>query len=621
MKKNFRLFIFLTFLAMSLPFFLLASAISSELLLTAMDGEVLVQKKSQSNWEKAKAGELLKTGDKIKTGRKSQATTVSKEGHRILIKQKTIFEISQLGPLEWEFKEELGKVRLKIAKLSSGQGLKVRTPTAVCAVRGTEFEVTVLEDRSTTLDVFQGVVNFTDAEGAVPEIPVLENQRITREDGAAPKPVETIPEGERQKGEGPEGKLPERAPNEEKEELRNEIAKEVGFDLDRETIESGAAFELQSAQYQEAKTLIDAFGQRVRLEEYITRPSPESFKLVSLNTRADRFDSGFFEVVANKALPENLADAGNLWFSASATKPEFYAVKQRWFVTNTVDSVNQMALDGDSKEVTFQQPEFSDTGAFVSLTGQKGFQTVFDHRYEFINGNPAALDKIWNDSGFRPKDNGVLSGISVTGMMLHMRPIKVDMTFTDPFTNATTIAGSFYKDVFVTRTETPGETGKLVVTTHEPDSNPFLAHFTEKHSYINFLDENGNGRYDEGELTFSDLNRNGTLDAGEPSGKDPFLVAQKPWAWQTGEDFMTDDFGKVLDFRNVGLTALAEGSQDKNAIADAFEKVNFERVWKSSEFKEPDNKIDIVMTPRIFIKSGLLDLQTRGSEPLSSRQK
>ncbi|OYV25043.1 MAG: hypothetical protein B7Z82_08930 [Halothiobacillus sp. 20-54-6] len=39
--------------------------------------------------------------------------------------------------------------------------------------------------------------------------------------------------------------------------------------------------------------MIDVNGNRVRIEEYIIRPTPTDFKLVVLNGRADRFDYGF----------------------------------------------------------------------------------------------------------------------------------------------------------------------------------------------------------------------------------------------------------------------------------------------------------------------------------------
>ena len=89
------------------------------------------------------------------------------------------------------------------------------------------------------------------------------------------------------------------------------------------------------------------------------------------------------------------------------------------------------------------------------------------------------------------------------------------------------------------------------------------------------------------------------------------------WAWLVTDSFMVNDLGKILDFRDAGLGTLAEGSEDKNTVVDAFEQVNFQRVWKSSEFG--DRKIDVVMTPRIFLKAGIFETQIKGNEPIDRR--
>lgn len=629
-------------------------------MITTMQGEVIFLKRNSTTWEQAKRGQILKTGDKIKTGRNGRATTVSKEGHRIVIKEKTIFEVSKLTLQELDFYQEIGKVRLRVAPLGSGQTLRVKTPTAICAVRGTEFEVTVLENQSTILDVFKGMVNFGDLRGAAPEIQVLENQRIILEQGASPKAPEMIPAEQMQKEEEPkeEGKTKgtdedrkqDHARREEsRESFKREILKEITLNVQRENRESDTVFEQQSSQYEQGRTLIDAFGQRVRVEDYITRPAPESFKYVSLNTRAGRMDYGFFEVVANKPLPADLKAAGNLWNSIGSIKPEYYAVKERWFASNHRDSITLLSLDGDSKLVQFQQPVFSNTGQLLSAANQTGYQTVYDHRYEFINGNPGAIERIWGDPNFRPLDNGTVSGVAVTGLMWHMKPILIEEY--DP---AIGVTASFWVDTFI---NTSGSAGKMTMQSHQSDPNPALAHFIEKMSYINYEDTNNNGRLDLGErfldrngngmrdadepfhdvvqfglngsrnnarnfdaigdhLFFSDLNRDGLNNDGA-SGSDPFLIAQKPWAWQSADEYMINDFGEILDFNKSGMTNLAQGQEDQSAISEAFENVNFERVWKSSEFVQ--EKIDLVFNPRLFMQAGMIQPKSQGNEPVDYR--
>ena len=676
------------FVIIGTSLFLNASIVlSSEIIVTVIRGNVQAKRASEGIWMNVKPGLILKSGDSIRTGKRSHAVTVTKEGHRLFIKEKTTLEITSLGPMEWDFSQGIGRTRLKVAKLSGGQTLRVRTPTAVCAVRGTEFQVTVLEDLSTVLDVFQGQVGFGDLAGRTPEVPIIENQRsAVAEQGTAPKEPEPIPakvmeemkredtdikkeekkyERRLEEEQKREGRLPPREPDrrldektaaesDAKEEFRREIAGEVALDLQRSQVEADAAFELQANQYQESKTLIDAFGQRVRLEEYITRPAPEAYKLVTLNTRADRFDFAAFEVVANKPLPEKISDAGNLWFSQGSAKPEFFAVKERWFVSNDRDSAAEVHLDGDSMPVTFQKALFSDDGGFLGVTDQRGYQTVFDHKYKFLNGTPASLDRLWSDKTFRPLDNGALSGVPVAGLMWHMRPVRIERY--DPASGL--VASDFWSDAFVTGQGSGlTATGKMELTEFFQDPDPNLAHVIEKHSYINFQDTNGNGRLDQGER-FADLNGDGVWDADEPfddvvqvglggardaarrfegtgdsrffsdqnrdglfndavSGSDPFIVAREPWAWEKNESFMVDDFGKIVDYRDVGLDAVGEGGASEDAVSDAFEKLNYERVFTSSEFG--GRKIDVVLTPRTLLRAGFIRPNIKGNEPVDLR--
>ncbi len=706
---------------MGLIFSGVAQALCASAILTAVVGKVQVQHLGENSWIPAQNGMVLAAGDKVWTGRQSRALSLTERGVRILIKEKTVFQLSQLGPDDWTFEQKEGKARVTAPKLSAGQRLSVRTPTAVCAVRGTDFQVTVMSDQSTMLDVFEGVVGFKDAVNAAPEIPVEINQRSQVKSGQAPSSPQAVPEGVRQaaqqeriqvdkiqqreqpglnqqggqqpnernrtspeerkentngqeppkeggtKDQGKGGPGLERngergagsnfASRELKAQFKSEVMREVGLDLHRESIESKAAFDLQSSQYEESKTLIDAFGQRVRLEEYVTRPSPESFKYVVLNHRDNRLDQGYFEVVANKSLPQNLEDAGNLWFSQGDTKPEFYAVKQRFYMTNSNDSVLAIALDGDSRRMTFQKPQFNSNGEITNVTNKIGFQTMFDHKYEFINGNPQALERLWIDTTFRPRDNGVLFGVSVSGMMWHMRPV-----FVEHFVPGQGAQYGYWVDTFLTNNGSGNTaTGKFVISEYQTDPNIYLAKFRENQSYINFVDTNGNGRLDRGE-SFDDINRNGTWDPGEPfediaqfglngtpdnsrmfdglgdtvyfsdknrdginndgvSGSDPFGVARNPWARKSIENIIVSDDGQIADLRSLGLGDIGEGSNDQGRIGRAFEKLNFEQVMRSSEFADPVNgKIDVVLTPRVLLRAGVIQAQIRGNQPIDQRK-
>src|SRR5262249_33672654 len=91
-----------------------------------------------------------------------------------------------------------------------------------------------------------------------------------------------------------------------RELLKAALEREVGFTQGRDALESRTAFDQKAAVYQQGKTLIDAFGKRVRVEEYILRPNPISFTFVTLNFRDNRLDTGTLQVTANAPLPKDL---------------------------------------------------------------------------------------------------------------------------------------------------------------------------------------------------------------------------------------------------------------------------------------------------------------------------
>ncbi len=820
---------------------------------------VEVLKKGKSKWSFAAGGQALEAGDKIRTNKKARATLLSKEGHKILVKQETVFQISKLGPVEWEFNEEVGRVRLKVSKLEGSQSLKVKTPTAVCSVRGTDYQVNTLPDGQTIVDVYDGVVGISNGRDA--EIPVLENQRsVISQEGAQPTPPEKIPENEKPQdpgftrrgpetgqpglaGPGPmdekqraqmqnlqqqlaqldpndregqekikgemksfmkerfedgmkdfKGSKEERARMEENfkshmerfdkegieeqgnmrdrgmgpgpgpfgmesgmgpmgeergwdpgmekgemisqmkegfdqfmkdfkgtpeerqmfeqafhseiehfekdefgpgmggpfgppngdsaydrraderadikdrrgderrfeggkeedrgrwedryrdDEFRNEIANEVNHDYRQDQYQESVKDELRVELIQTSKELIDSSGRRVRLEENVLRPAPDSFKFVSLSKRADREDSVVFEVVANRPLPENLEEAGNLWFHDGSSKPQWYVLKQKLSITNGADEnsgrdrIVQLFLDGDSKEV-FTANSFYQDGNYVT-TVSRSFQTIFDHRYEFINADPASLNNVWAGSS-RPSN--------LTGMMWHMRPVLQEMYIP----SRSTVIEYFWNYAFVT-TSGSGDTatGKMMITQFTPGSGPTLAHFVKRQSYINFVDANQNGRLDQGE-TYRDFNGNKTRDNDEPfldavqvglngtrdnarefssngdtnffsdinrdglnndnvSGTDPFSVISRPWAFLKEDMFLIDDFGKIQDFSQIGTPSSPE------AMADLFEKLNMERSFTSSEFGGRD--INAIMSPRMFMKAKLLEFKLDGNEDLYDRR-
>ncbi len=323
---------------------------------TGYRGVVEIEKAGRAAGEPVNALPVrLSPGDKIRTGPSSEATLQLKDGSKVTVGPGAVFVVEEERAEQVTLHLFLGKVWLAVSKLESRR-FRVRTPTAVCSVRGTEFSVEAQGAARTAVEVFDGLVSVRGAlgdealVGASRRVDVIEGRMgaverfEARPDSRMPAPA-AQPAGTRDEKRREEGRPEEKgrmgfAPERFKEFVANQAEEQVRRDL----IESSAAFEQKSSIYQEGKTLIDAFGRRVRVEEYLKRPSADTFKFVSFNFRDNRTDFASIEVTANRPLPENLAEAGNLWFSPGP--PNFWAVKQRLTMFNGADSVVQLGVDG-----------------------------------------------------------------------------------------------------------------------------------------------------------------------------------------------------------------------------------------------------------------------------------
>ena len=110
------------------------------------------------NEKRVATGERAKGGDSVETGWFSYAL-ISAEGHRAK------FEI--FGSTEVKLADETpgvilslkrGRIRAAFDKITGSEPRVVKTPGALLAVRGTQFDIRVDRDGNTTVDVYEGIV-------------------------------------------------------------------------------------------------------------------------------------------------------------------------------------------------------------------------------------------------------------------------------------------------------------------------------------------------------------------------------------------------------------------------------------------------------------------------------
>ena len=153
------------------------AAVKRHLLLTTANGELPLQK-----------GDQARSGDSLRTGSRSTADLeVPEFAARFHIVAKTRFQLTgnQPGVL---INVERGSLRGVFGKLPDGDNRErlVTTPSAVLAVRGTEYGIKVEKDGDTTLMVFEGIVEVRDPRGIEEVVRVHAGQSSRLRKGRAP---------------------------------------------------------------------------------------------------------------------------------------------------------------------------------------------------------------------------------------------------------------------------------------------------------------------------------------------------------------------------------------------------------------------------------------------------
>ncbi len=317
-----------TYIILSLIFFTSLNFAAKAVVIEVV-GKVWGKIQTQDKWEKCYVGQVIDEKWVIRTEQKSKATLILYDGTKIVISEKSEIMISTLTDNEKTIQQNSGKVRFKVSKLQQGAKFETITPTAVMSVRGTEFSVLVKEDLATEVKVFEGVVSVKNIMGEeiqlnpkekieiLPNLPLPEIKKFEKKDLEETKAIM-------------------------KEETKEALVPEVRMDMTKEEVQRAAAQEMKLAEYQQGKSIIDVFGNRVRIEEYIVRKNmqPNQFKMVVLNEREKRFDYLTWIATFDKDLPEDLSLATK-WLSwkTGQTPPDYYLKSSYTGMSNTVDKV------------------------------------------------------------------------------------------------------------------------------------------------------------------------------------------------------------------------------------------------------------------------------------------
>jgi hypothetical protein len=179
------------------------------------------------------------------------------------------------------------------------------------------------------------------------------------------------------------------------------------------------------AEFHQGKILLDARGNRVRVESFFLRPQANQFKLVVLNSRKDRFDYFFYKGTFNKSLPDDLSLAFNDLAGGLGAQPGFYLTGYETGRSNLTDTIYEIAQGGHLVDVNNNADGGDDitsffnagTDSFLDAAGRSVFLTLYDRFGLYLNGK---LKRGWTGNNLQTYGDAVGSSTTdpISGAVL-----------------------------------------------------------------------------------------------------------------------------------------------------------------------------------------------------------
>ncbi len=137
--------------------------------LISVENLVEISRSDASSWTAVEAGTLLDDGDRVRTGEYSRAALRYPSGNVIRLNEFSTIRLAEArsGDDDKETALELKKGALYFFSRRNDSESDIKTAAVNAAIRGTEFEIRVNADQSTELSLFDGLVDLSNAAGAL----------------------------------------------------------------------------------------------------------------------------------------------------------------------------------------------------------------------------------------------------------------------------------------------------------------------------------------------------------------------------------------------------------------------------------------------------------------------
>ena len=172
--------------------------ISKSAEIVSVNGEGWMRFIESADWRFAVREQVLTSGDAIKTGEHGRMGILFLSGIQIKVNRNTLISIQDRKSGTGEREESL-TLGLEIGEIWSRSktipnGMRIRTPSATAAIRGTDWDIRVDEEGTSYLTVIRGSVDFSNDFGSVT---VLRGEQAVAEKGKSPRKTVLVTPSER----------------------------------------------------------------------------------------------------------------------------------------------------------------------------------------------------------------------------------------------------------------------------------------------------------------------------------------------------------------------------------------------------------------------------------------
>ncbi|MEW5905830.1 MAG: FecR family protein [Elusimicrobiota bacterium] len=269
-----------------------ALASAQEASIFSLAGSVEVKADRDSEWVPAGKNMEIREGGAVRTGADGAAVVLMPNKSRIWIRENSGLEIEQRKSMASRLSLLFGRMKVRVPHLMRKERFEVRTPAAVCAVRGTEFTVDTNAEGAMEIKVLYGEVklNFTvpPVKGAA-EVNIPQGQFLKLEEKG--KPARQALLTKEQEYRALENWNPGLDPKErmaeiiEKENSRSQIKEFAKTTTGAEQQVKAFINTAKESDLEAGRTLNDVHGNLVRVEQRLIRPDPQTLQFFNIVKR------------------------------------------------------------------------------------------------------------------------------------------------------------------------------------------------------------------------------------------------------------------------------------------------------------------------------------------------